>query len=162
MFANRIRTAALSLAVAAVAAGVTLTTAAAAPIPAAGASAEEAVAGTPIKLPIANLVVTKKSKEGDPNQSQKYLFEIKNFGPDPTSVKFRKQTTWFTASGEAKYSQFDYTPPLTLEVGGVMTVRVDCDPGPGGYCYKGTLSANPIGLDPNTSNNVDYYQNPNP
>ena len=162
MLTSPLRRTSLAIASLAIVVSTLVTPAAAAPIPASGAAAEEVVSGPPIKLPISNLVVTKKSKEGDPYQSQTYFFEIKNFGPDPTTVKFRKQATWFTASGEAKYSQFDYTSPLTLEVGGVMLVQIDCNPGPGGYCYKATLSANPIGLDPNTSNNVDYYQNPNP
>jgi hypothetical protein len=162
MFSFPIRQTGLAVASLALAVSALVTPAAAAPIPTAGAAAEEAVAGPPIKLPIANLVVTKKSKQGDPHQSQTYMFEIKNFGPDPAVVKFRKQVTWFTASGQAQASQFDYTMPYALEVGGVVPVQIDCDPGQGGYCYKATLSANPIGLDPNTSNNVDYYQNPNP
>src|SRR5688500_807188 len=102
MFANRARNAALSFALAAMAAAVTLTTAAAAPIPAAGASAAEAVAGTVIKLPMANVVVTKRSKEGDPSQSQKYLFDVKNFGPDAANVKIKKQATWFDSTGTAQ------------------------------------------------------------
>lgn len=157
-----IRRTSLAIASLAIAVSTLVTPAAAAPIPAAGAAAGEAVAGTPIKLPMANLVVTKKSKEGDPNQSQKYYFELKNFGPDPASYKIRKQVTWFDSTGTAQYTQLDFTLPLPIEVGGVRTIQVDCDPGPGGYCYKGTASAFPIGLDPNPSNNVDYYQNPNP
>lgn len=160
MFVHHIRYAALSLALAAMAAAVTLSTAAAAPIPAAGASAADAVAGTVIKLPMANVVVTKRSKEGDPSQSQKYFFDVKNFGPDAANVKIKKEAIWFDSTGTAQQTLLEFT--TAFDVGELQTVEVDCDPGSGGYCYGGTLIATVIGLDPNTSNNSDYYRNPLP
>jgi hypothetical protein len=145
MFAQRIRNITLALAGAALA-----TTTVMAPVAAAAPQ-------LPGKLPTADVRVTKNYRSSDENHNVIfYYFKVKNAGPD--AVKVRVEESCYVVDAHDVGSVVKQEVVMDLDKNEERGAIVDCHWPAGGYVIHGAVSAKLIdGIDPNTSNNHDYF-----